>query len=165
MAIPELEIPEILAFLQSAEPEALEQIAEQDVVEAFRSSAAEVPGYKDLLQKWKVDPTAVTDLASFRAHVPIVDKHVVFPPYSIEQLCRNGNIEDLKGVLPSSGHSGVFAFSVNTPKNGQKTAKMVDLALEYCLGISKWWGRLGHQSPMGVMSVSSSPVRQTRGAR
>ena len=161
MAIPELEIPEILAFLQSAEPEALEQIAEQDVVEAFRSSAAEVPGYKDLLQKWKVDPTAVTDLASFRAHVPIVDKHVVFPPYSIEQLCRNRNIEDLKGVLPSSGHSGVFAFSVNTAKNVQNTAKMVDLALEYCLGISKRRALMVNTYPMGVNVHTALPVANT----
>ena len=161
MAIPELEIPETLAFLQSAEPEALEQIAEQDVVEAFRSSAAEVPGYKDLLQKWKVDPTAVTDLASFRAHVPIVDKHVVFPPYSIEQLCRNRNIEDLKGVLPSSGHSGVFAFSVNTAKNVQNTAKMVDLALEYCLGISKRRALMVNTYPMGVNVHTALPVANT----
>src|SRR2546428_286560 len=107
MAIPELEIPEILAFLQSAEPEALEQIAEQDVVEAFRSSAAEVPGYKDLLQKWKVDPTAVTDLASFCAHVPIVDKHVVFPPYSIEQLILVGQPLFTKRLIEEGAEQGV----------------------------------------------------------
>src|SRR3990172_315125 len=158
MAIPEMETPEILAFLQSADPEALEQIAEQEVLEAFQSAAAEVPAYKDLLQKRKVDPKAVTDLASFRALVPIVDKHVIFPPYRIDQLCRHGKIDDLKGVLPSSGHSGVFAFSVNTAKNVQNTAKMVDLALEYCVGISKKRTLLVNTYPMGVNVHTSLPV-------
>ena len=161
MAVPELEVPEILAFLQSAEPEMLEAMGETEVIEAFRLAADEVPGYADLLRKRHVDPGTVTDIASFRAHVPVIDKHDIFEPYGIEQLCRHGSLADVKGVLPSSGHSGVFAFSVNTLKNVQNTAKMVDLALEYCVQISRKTTLVVNTYPMGVNIHTALPVANT----
>src|SRR5262245_9247660 len=111
MALPELpEIPEILEFLKSADPDMLEAMGQQEVLEAFRSAAEEVAAYKDVLQKRGVDPSAITDIETFRSRVPLIDKSVIFP-YRIPELCRNGKMDDIKGILPSSGHSGVFAFS------------------------------------------------------
>lgn len=159
MALPE--IPEILAFLKSADPDDLERMGEAEAVEAFQSAAAEVPAYRDLLGKRDVDSARVDDIASFRARVPLVDKAALFPVYRIDQLCRHGSLRDVKGILPSSGHSGVFAFSVNTAKNVQNTAKMVDLALEYCLTISERPTLLVNTYPMGVNVHTSLPVANT----
>jgi phenylacetate-CoA ligase len=155
------EIPDILAFLKTVDPLELERMGEDAMLEAFQSAAAEVPAYRDLLTKRGVDPVKVTDLASLRQIVPLIDKSLVFEPYSIEDLCRHGSLAEIKGILPSSGHSGVFAFSVNTLKNIQNTARMVDLALEYCLKISAKRTLLVNTYPMGVNVHTSLPVANT----
>jgi phenylacetate-coenzyme A ligase PaaK-like adenylate-forming protein len=161
MALPELpEIPDILTFLRSADPDVLEAMGQQEVLEAFRSAAAEVSAYKDVLRKAGVDPAAVTDVEAFRSRVPLIDKSVIFP-YRIAELCRNGKMDDISGMLPSSGHSGVFAFSVNTRKNVENTARMVDLALEYCLSIFQKRTILVNTYPMGVNVHTRLPVANT----
>lgn len=163
MALPEQlpDISEILTLLKSSDPDELERMGEAGMVEAFQSAAAEVPAYKDLLQKRGVDIAQVTDIAALRRMVPLIDKTSIFQPYEIADLCRHGSLADIKGILPSSGHSGVFAFSVNTVKNVQNTARMVDLALEYCLNIFGKSTLLVNTYPMGVNVHTSLPVANT----
>ena len=163
MALPDQlpDIPEILAFLKSADPDHLQRMGDEGMVEAFRSAAVEVPAYRDLLQKHGVDIAQVTDIAALRRLVPLVDKSTMFQPYGIADLCRHGSLDDIKGILPSSGHSGVFAFSVNTVKNVQNTARMVDLALEYCLNIFGKRTLIVNTYPMGVNVHTSLPVANT----
>ena len=161
MALPELpDIPEILEFLKTAEPEMLEQMGEREVVEAFQAAAAEVAAYRDILGKAGVDPALITGVDAFRRAVPVIDKSTIFH-YRIPDLCRHGKMDDLKGILPSSGHSGVFAFSVNTVKNVENTARMVDLALEYCLSIFGKRTILVNTYPMGVNVHTRLPVANT----
>ncbi len=156
MSLPE--IPEILAFLQSAPPSEIERMGEDAVLEAFRLAAEQVPGYHDLLNRRGVVPAHVKDLPSFKALVPVVDKEQIFVPYGMAALCRGGTLDRVKSILPSSGHSGIFAFSVNTPTNIENTAKMVDLALEYCLGVSKRKGFVVNTYPMGVNIHTGLPT-------
>ena len=112
MSLPE--IREILDFLRSAEPEMLERMGEGAVLAAFRSAAAEVPAYRDLLARGGVDPAAITDIETFRARVPLTDKATMFRAYPLHELFRGGSLDGIKSFVPSSGLSGAFAFSGDT---------------------------------------------------
>ncbi len=153
-------IPDIIAFLGSADPEMLEQMGEGALLEAFRSAAAEVPAYRDMLEKRRVDPSTVTDVASFRASAPILDKRI-FSEYPVEQLCRGGSLKPIKAVIPSSGHSGVFAFNVETFENVKGGTTLADLALEYCLRVSEKPTFLVNTYPMGLQVPTALPSANT----
>ena len=159
MSLPE--IPEILAFLRSAEPEMLEMMGEAAVLESFRSAAAEVPAYADLLKRHGVDPAEVTDLATFKSRVPLTDKSSTFLAYPIHQLCRGGTLRGIKTVVPSSGHSGTFAFSVDTAEGAALAAKGADVALEYVLEISRRPALVVNCYPMGLQVPTSAAVANT----
>ena len=153
-------IPDVIAFLTSAEPETLEQMGEVAVVEAFKSAAAEVPAYQDMLRQRGVDPASVTGVASFRAAAPLLDKSI-FSRYDVDQLCRRGSLEEIKAVIPSSGHSGVFAFNVETFENVRGGTTMADLAFEYCLKVSKKRTFLLNAYPMGLQVPTALPCANT----
>jgi phenylacetate-coenzyme A ligase PaaK-like adenylate-forming protein len=158
------EVPDvstILAFLATAEPEALEQMGQAALLEAFRTAAADVPAYRERLRRHGLDPSAITDLATFRARVPITDKASVFEADSIDRLCRNGRLEPIKSVVPSSGRSGAFAFSVDTAEGTALAAKTADLAFEYALQISQRRTFLVNTYPMGLQVPTSMPVANT----
>ena len=155
------EIPEILAFLQSADPEMLEQMGEASVLASFQSAAAEVPAYRDLLRRAGVNAADVNDLETFKARVPLTDKTTTFLAYPIHELCRGGTLKGIKSIVPSSGHSGTFAFSVDTAEGAALAAKGADLALEYVLEISKRPGLVVNCYPMGLQVPTSLAVANT----
>ena len=159
MSLPE--IPEILAFLRSAEPEMLEMMGEAAVLESFRSAAAEVPAYRDLLKRSGVDPAEIADLAAFRARVPFTDKTNTFLAHPIHELCRGGSVKGIKSIVPSSGHSGTFAFSVDTAEGAALAAKGADLALEHVLEISQRPALVLNCYPMGLQVPTSLAVANT----
>ncbi|MEK7878830.1 MAG: hypothetical protein AAB285_03125 [candidate division NC10 bacterium] len=156
MSLPD--IPTILEFLKSAEPEMLEEMGEAAVLEAFQSAAREVPAYAGLLNRHGVDPAAVTDIESFRRLVPLTDKHNTFLAHPIHELCRGGSLKRIRSIVPSSGHSGTFAFSVDTPEGGELAAKGADLAFEYVLGISERPTLVVNCYPMGLQVPTSMAV-------
>ena len=156
MSLPE--IPEILAFLRSAEPEMLEAMGEAAVLESFRSAAADVPAYRALLERHKVDPAEISDVAAFKARVPLTDKAVTFLSHPLHELCRGGTLKGIKSIVPSSGHSGTFAFSVDTAEGAALAAKGADLALEYVLGISTRPALVLNCYPMGLQVPTSMAV-------
>lgn len=156
MSLPE--IPEILAFLRSAEPEMLEMMGEAAVLESFKSAAADVPAYRDLLDRHKVDPAEIGDIAAFKARVPLTDKSTTFLAYPLHQLCRGGTLKGIKSIVPSSGHSGTFAFSVDTAEGAALAAKGADLALEYVLEISTRPALVLNCYPMGLQVPTSMAV-------
>ena len=151
-------IPEILAFLTSAEPEMLEQMGEAAVREAFRSAAAEVRAYKDLLSQHGVDPAAVVDIDAFRRLVPLTDRNNTFLAHSLRKLCRGGTLEGIKSIVPSSGHSGTFAFSPDTAEGAALAAKAADLAFEHVLRISERPALVVSCYPMGLKMATSMAV-------
>jgi phenylacetate-CoA ligase len=159
MSLPE--IPEIIAFLRSAEPEMIEMMGEGALLASFPSAAGEVPAYADLLARRGVDPASITDLDTFRARVPLVDKPSIFGAYPLHQLLRGGSVQGIKSFVPSSGLSGVFAFSGDTAEGFQLAAKGADLALEYTLGFSKRSALLINTYPMGLQVPTSIAVANT----
>ena len=159
MSLPE--IPEIIEFLRSAEPEMLEMMGEAAVLESFRSAAADVPAYGELLKRHNVDPAEITDLAAFKSRVPLIDKSSTFLAHPIHELCRGGTLTSVKSVVPSSGHSGSFAFSVDTAEGAALAAKGADLAFEYVLEISRRRAVVINCYPMGLQVPTSMAVANT----
>ena len=153
-------ISDIIAFLTGADPDVLEQMGEAAVLEAFRSAAAEVPAYQDMLAKRGVDPATVTDVAVFRASAPLLDKGI-FSAYRVDQLCRHGSLKPVKAVIPSSGHSGVFAFNVETYENVNGGTTLADLTLEYCFRVSEKKTFLVNTYPMGLQIPTALPSTNT----
>lgn len=159
MSLPE--IPEILEFLRSADPDALELMGEEAVVESFRSAATEVPAYADLLRRSGVDPAEVADIATFRSRAPLTDKSTTFLAYPVHELVRGGSLKKVKTIVPSSGHSGTFAFSVDTVEGAALAEKGADLAFEYVLEISKRPGLVINVYPMGLQVPTRMAVANT----
>lgn len=153
-------IPDMIAFLSSADPETLETMGEGALLAAFQSAAAEVPAYRDMLRRRGVDPLSVSDVAAFHTHAPVLDKSV-FTRYSVDQLCRRGSLKEVKAVIPSSGFSGVFAFNVETYENLKGDTTMADLALEYCLEVSNKRTFLVNAYPMGLQVPTAIPSTNT----
>ena len=158
MALPSA--PDIIAFLSSTEPAVLEQMGERALVEAFRSAAAEVPAYRDQLAARRIDPATVVDSETFRSVAPLIDKSV-FGRYRADELCRRGSLKEVKFCVPSSGHSGVFAFNVETHDNVRDGTTMADLAFEYCLRVSERPGFLINAYPMGLQIPTALPCANT----
>lgn len=152
---------ETLAFLKSAEPEALELMGEAAVLESFRSAAAEVPAYQDLLARHGLDPAKIVDLESFKSQVPVTDKETTFLAYPLHELCRGGKIGGIKSVVPSSGHAGTFAFSLDTAEGVALAAKSADLAFEYVFEISRRPGLVVNCYPMGLQVPTSMAIANT----
>lgn len=159
MSLPE--IPAILDFLRSAEPEMLEQMGEGATIAAFQSAAAEVPAYRALLASGGVDPAGITDMEAFRSRVPLTDKASIFRAYPLHHLFRGGSLDGIKSFVPSSGLSGAFAFSGDTAEGVQLAAKGADLALEYTLGFSKRRALVINTYPMGLQVPTSMAVANT----
>jgi phenylacetate-coenzyme A ligase PaaK-like adenylate-forming protein len=155
------DIQELLAFLRAADPEELELMGEAAVLDSFRNAAAEVPAYRDLLARHGLDPVKIVDIESFKREVPLTDRETTFLAYPLHELCRGGKISGIKSVVPTSGHSGTFAFSLDTAEGAALAAKGADLAFEYVLGISKRPGFVVNCYPMGLQVPTSMAVANT----
>jgi phenylacetate-CoA ligase len=146
--------------LTSVDPEVLEKMGEAAVLEAFHSAAADVPAYRTLLRERGIDPRDVTDVAAFCSIAPMLDKTIFsrFPP---DQLCRHGSLEAIKNVIPSSGHSGTFAFNVETVDAVNAGTTMADVAFEHCLRVSVRRALLVNAYPMGLQVPTALPCANT----
>lgn len=75
----------------------------------FRSVAAEVPAYRDFLQKQGIDATQVNNFDDFRA-LPLVTKANYMRAYPLPALCRHGRLTDCEMIAVSSGSTGTALF-------------------------------------------------------
>ncbi len=145
-----VERAELIRILRETPPETLLAMSEMQTVEAFHRVAQSVPFYQQMLSSNGVDPSTVTDIQSYCAQAPILDKHNTFAAHSISELCTGGNLDDIRTLLTSSGHSGVFSFGVNTKDNLQRSAKSIDMGLQYLFDVDNRATVLINCLPMGV---------------
>jgi len=80
----------------------------------------------------------------------VLDKHNTFGAHSIPELCAGGNLDEIRTLLTSSGHSGVFSFGVNTQQNLLRSAKSIDMGLQYLFEVDDRATVLINALPMGV---------------
>lgn len=149
---------EVIAYLRNADPDELLQACAQGALEAFHRAAQRMPAYAKHLQKTGIDPAQVKTIDDFHRLVPILNKHNTFHIYDIDEMCIDGNLENVKSILTSSGHSGVFSFGVNTVLNLQNSARSIDLGLEYIFGVDEKRTLLINCLPMGVKVHTNTVV-------
>ena len=67
-------------------------------------------------------------------------------------------LDSVRSVLTSSGHSGVFSFGVNTADNIERSAKSIDMVLQYFIGVDERSTLLINCLPMGVRFNTGAAV-------
>lgn len=145
-----LERQEVIRLLRETAPEAIVGLGEAETIRAFHRVARTVPFYGALLAERGVDPATIDSIEAFRAHVPVLDKHVTFADRPIAELCAGGNLDGVRSVLTSSGFSGVFSFGVNTTENLARSARSIDTGLQYLFNVDELSTLLINCLPMGV---------------
>jgi len=140
-----------IQYLRETDPAQLVLAGEAAAIAAFRRTVARVPAYRRLVvDQLGVDPALVTDIGRFRTALPLLDKHSTFGALPIRDLCIDGDIDNVRSLLTSSGHSGVFSFGVNTDENLARSARSIDMGLQYIFNVDEKRTLLINALPMGV---------------
>ena len=153
-----LERQQTIRALRDTSPEAIEAHGRELTLEAFQRVARTVPAYAEALRAAGVDPRTVDSIAAFTAGAPLLDKHNTFGTHAVAALCVDGNLEGLRSLLTSSGHSGVFSFGVNTHENVIRSARSIDTALQYLFDVDERRTLFINCLPMGVKVHTNATV-------
>lgn len=124
------------------------------IISAFQAAAQQAPYYKSILEKSATDPATIHNLDDFQNNVPVIDKKSTFGTFPVTQLCRNGHIGTPASVLTSSGHSGLFAFSMYNAESAQSEIERIDDALDMLFNVRTRKTLLINCLPMGVQVFS-----------
>lgn len=111
-------------------PRHLETESERAALAAFRRAARSVPRYRALLASAGVDPARVRSIEDFRRVVPLCDKEAVFGHGAVRDWCVNGRWPERSTLVTSSGYSGAFSFSLETPRQAARVRLGVDVLLD-----------------------------------
>jgi len=124
--------------------------SQDPVIEAFNRAAAKVPAYGQILREAGVSIQSVRSLDDFRRLVPVIDKQATFGRFPVAELCVDGQLPPLAGVLTSSGHSGRFAFGLYDLPGAETEADRLDAALDALFAVRSRRTLLVNCLPMGV---------------
>jgi len=145
-----------LSMLGKASPEGLMRLGENKLLQLFKNAPNASQALSVLLKNKRIDTKRITNIQDFMALDFTMSKENTFNQFSLEDLCRPGVLDNLKGVLTSSGHSGNFAYGLTTWKQGKATPDLLDLALEAVFQIDEKKTLLINCLPMGVRFPSNS---------
>lgn len=151
----------LIGLLKSVDPDTLIKLSEKNVLSAFRRAAKRSPSYRKLLALRQIDPDSIKDIKDFIGRAPFLDKKNTFQDNEILDLCLDGNLNEVKSLLTSSGHSGIFSFGVNTLENLRTSSKSIDLGLHYTFNIDDKKSLLINCLPMGVKVNTSLTIAET----
>lgn len=127
--------------------------------------AAKLPAYAKLLAEAGIKASSIRSWQDF-SRLPILGKDNTFLRFPLEELCMPGTLDNLAGVLTSSGQSGKFAFGLTTRRQTRRSTFLIDLALEATFGIDRHKTLLLNALPMGVgfasntVTVAETSVRE-----
>jgi len=157
----------ILSILARSNPAALLRKGEKRSLRAFKRAAVSVSAYRQILHEHDVNHQDVHSIADFYQRCPILSKANTFSRFSLEELCVPATLNQLSGVLTSSGHGGArFAYGLSTRKQVKRAADDIDLGLEYAFQIDEKKTLLINCLPMGVrfssntVTVAETSVRE-----
>lgn len=155
-----------LRLLARTHPQRLVALGEKRLLQAFHRTVALVSAYRTLLEELRVDPAAVRTIADFARLCPRLSKENTFLRFTLAELAVPGALDELAGVLTSSGHGGRFAFGLTTWSQARYNAAANDLALEQALAIDSKRTLLINCLPMGVrfqsktVTIAETSVRE-----
>lgn len=149
----------ILNLLQNADPEKLTRSGLKKLPAVVSRAAASSPAYRSLLEKHKVQISAINNQDSFHKLIPVTNKENFFSPYSYTQLTGR-KLEKVKLAMTSSGYSGTFAYGFISKDSLKVSRSGVDLTLDYWFDISHRSSFLINVAPMGVHVETSLPLAE-----
>lgn len=147
-----------IAYLRETPPEQIVAEGQALTLEAFARAARRVPAYATLLAEAGVRVGEIDSLDAYQARVPFLDKHMTFGRFDIRELCLDGELEGVRSLLTSSGHSMVFSFGVNTADNLLRSSKSIDTGLQYIFDVDNRSTLLINALPMGVKVHTKATV-------
>ncbi|PWB59892.1 MAG: hypothetical protein C3F18_00465 [Nitrosomonadales bacterium] len=156
----------ILAILARSRPEALLHSGEQRVLRAFRRAASRVTAYAEILAGHGVNPRDIRTIADFQSLCPTLNKNNTFARFPLDELCVASALDNLAGVLTSSGHGARFGYGLNTRVQAKHASDAIDLGLEYAFQVDSRKTLLINCLPMGVrfssncVAVAETSVRE-----
>ena len=144
-----------LALLAKATPEKLLAISKQRLLKAFRS-AAKSEAYLTLLREHNLDWQSVSSADEVLRHAPILNKQNTFIRFSLTQLAMPGTLNQVAGVLTSSGATGRLSFGLSTWVAARAAADDIDLGLQEAFDIDHLRTLVINCLPMGVRFSSNT---------
>lgn len=87
----------------------LTESPERAALNLFHSVAAEVPAYRDFLNREGIDPARIQTIADFQK-LPLLTKPNYMTSYPLPQRCRGGKLHDSEMIAGSSGSTGKPLF-------------------------------------------------------
>lgn len=142
---------EMIRQLRETDPRQIEDAGVLATLEAFQRTVSSVPAYRRMIvDDLGIDPSAIRDIQSFRSTLPLLDKATTFGAVPVSDLCVGGEIDNVRSLLTSSGHGSHFSFGVNTDENLQRSARSIDMGLQYIFDVDERRTLLINALPMGV---------------
>lgn len=155
-----------LAALARSRPETLLRRSEQSVLRAFRRAASSVPAYRKILAEHGINPGDIRSITAFKSLCPTLNKSNTFARFALDELCAPGTVDQLAGVLTSSGHGARFGYGLSTRAQAKHASDAIDLGLEYAFQVDSKKTLLINCLPMGVrfssncVTVAETSVRE-----
>jgi phenylacetate-CoA ligase len=132
--------------------------SQRRAVEQFRRAAAAVPFYKRLLAKHGIRPARVTDIATFRATVPLIAKRDVFASHPLADLLVDRSLDGIATLVTSSGlTASSFSLGMINRKGTKSMVRAVDRALDVLFGAGQKKTFVINTCAMGVTIPTSLP--------
>jgi phenylacetate-CoA ligase len=128
--------------------------------------AAQMPWYRVLLDERGVGAEQIIDLHSFTSLCPPLTNRNTFDRFTIGELAATSSVEDLAGVLTSSGHGGRFSFGLTTKAQAARGSRAIDDALDAAFQVRSRTTLAINCLPMGVgfssecMTIATTSVRE-----
>jgi len=151
-----------LRYLSEVSADELRRQSERRLLGTFRIAAARVPTYRDLLRARGVVPEAISSLAEFADHVPILDKDSLFRNRPVRDLCTGGRLAEAGAFHASSGASGTFSYGAKSRAQVRAAPLGVEFLLQSYFRALEKKTLLVNGLPMGVkIAARSIPVADT----
>ena len=144
-----------LALLAKATPEKLLAISKQRLLTAFRA-AAKSEAYLTLLREHNLDWQSLSSADDVVRRAPMLNKQNTFIRFSLPQLAMPGTLNQIAGVLTSSGSTGRLSFGFSTWGSARAAADDIDLGLQEAFDIDRLRTLVINCLPMGVRFSSNT---------
>ena len=146
-----------IQMLASLEPTKLKALSEKKTLKAFQRAALKVPAYEQFLKEHNAPVSSIKTIEDFKKLVPLLDKDKTFKLYTdnIKKLCVDSEINNIHEIVSSSGHSGLFSYSLINKKESAMSQDTIDFMLDYIFNVGGKKTLLINCLPMGVKIHSS----------
>jgi phenylacetate-CoA ligase len=144
-----------LALLAKATPDKLLEISKRRLLKAFLT-AAKSEAYATVLRENAIEWRNVREADEVLRLAPLLHKHNTFVQFSLAQLAMPGTLDNLAGVLTSSGATGRFSYGLSTWAASRAAAEDIDLGLQEAFDIDRLKTLVINCLPMGVRFSSNT---------